>query len=232
MTDGWDEQTAWGYDHVVDDPTMGCAHPVAPTEAHPPPRSRDAPAPRPGSQSACPPARRPAAPPLGRWSRYCHGSRVGTKDAGFAFLQATAETVTLATRMARRLAGAPDQAALQLASNSTASSSLEKQFFNGELFFPSHGGYAQVGASVRILNFFCFPNSKGLLRYIRKVPDLQCAPHTAPPPSTPWPLSLALVCVLVWEKPCQARRRGVSRRRRLPRRSLPLALAAGAGRWR
>ena len=42
-------QTAWGYDHVVDDPTMG-------------------------------------------WSRYCHGSRLSTKDPGFAFLQASAVT--------------------------------------------------------------------------------------------------------------------------------------------
>lgn len=112
-----------------------------------------------------------------RWSRYCHGSRVATKDAGFAFLQATSETVALATRMARRLASAPDQAALELASNRTGASSLEKQVMNAELFYPSHGGYAQVGASIRVMNFFCFPNSKGLLRYIRKLPDLQCAPQ-------------------------------------------------------
>lgn len=132
MCDGWDEQTAWGYDHVIDDPTMG-------------------------------------------WSRYCHGSRIATKDTGFAFLQATSETVTLASRMARRLAAHSDQKALQLSSNVSSSSSLEKQIFNGELFFPSHGSYAQVGASIRSMNFFCFPNSKGLLRYMRKFPDLQCA---------------------------------------------------------
>lgn len=109
---------------------------------------------------------------------------MATKDAGFAFLQATSETVALATRMARRLAGAPDQTALQLSSNRTDSASLEKQYLNGELFFPSHGAYAQVGASIRILNFFCFPNSKGLLQYMRKYPDLQCA-NSPNPKCTP-----------------------------------------------
>eukprot|EP00899_Mesostigma_viride_P023436 jgi/Mesvir1/4277/Mv22236-RA.2 len=132
MSDGWDDQSAYGYDHVIDDPLMG-------------------------------------------WSRYAHGTRQSTRDPGFAYLQATHEVVRLATHVARALLqhysdnGAT--AALQGKGEDRRLASPERLAFNKELFLPSHGGYVGIGVSVRVLNYFCFANSKTLLRLLRPSHD-------------------------------------------------------------
>ena len=102
QSDGWDETSAWGYDHVVDDPTMG-------------------------------------------WSRYCHGTRMSTRDPGLALVQATASAAVLASRVARRLAS-PDAANATLFPTGV---SPERAIFNQELWLPAHGEYISAGASLR-----------------------------------------------------------------------------------
>ena len=119
QADGWDETSAWGYDHVVDDPTIG-------------------------------------------WSRYCHGTRMSTRDPGLVLLQATAPAAAVAARVARRLAAAGPPAPPGL------NVSAERAIFNEETWLPSHGEYVSVGVSLRVMNFFCFANSKSLLRFMRK----------------------------------------------------------------
>ena len=119
QADGWDETSAWGYDHVVDDPTMG-------------------------------------------WSRYCHGTRMSTRDPGLVLMQATAPAAAAAARIARRLAasGPPSPPGQNV--------SAERAVFNEETWLPSHGEYITTGVSLRVINFFCFANSKTLLRFMRK----------------------------------------------------------------
>ena len=117
QADGWDEVSAWGYDHVVDDPQMG-------------------------------------------WSRYCHGTRMSTRDPGLALVQATQAGALLAERVARRLAWRD-------ASGGAAGQASEREVFNQETWLPSHGAYQAVGVSLRAMNFLCFTNSKALLRFGR-----------------------------------------------------------------
>jgi len=110
LADGWDETSVWGYDHVVDDPTMG-------------------------------------------WSRYCHGTRMSTRDPGLMLAQATEAGAIVALRVARRLALSGPGAARS-----------EREVFNQETWLPSHGSYVAGGASLRVMNFLCFANSKNLMR--------------------------------------------------------------------
>mmetsp|Transcript_33722 Transcript_33722/g.107136 ORF Transcript_33722/g.107136 Transcript_33722/m.107136 type:complete len:979 (+) Transcript_33722:200-3136(+) len=118
-SDGWDDDTAYGYDHVVDDASMG-------------------------------------------WSRFCHGNRMFTRDPGLVFLQATETTLKLVRRVAGRLAGPGDPQETDRA----------RRFFNQELWIPSHGSYNMVGASVRVMNYLCWANTKGVAHFMKNDPDL------------------------------------------------------------
>ena len=82
------------------------------------------------------------------WSRYCHGTRMSTRDPGLALLQATSPALALARRVARRLAAAgplPSAAAAAIAGNVSA----ERAIFNEETWLPAHGEYVAVGTSLR-----------------------------------------------------------------------------------
>jgi len=114
-SDGWDDTSAYGYDHVVDDPSM-------------------------------------------EWSRYLHGGRVASSDAGFFRLAPTTESVSLAERVMTRLTGLGD----------TATNAEEQDVFNAAVFFPSYGSAVSVGVMRRTLNYLCFPNSKTLFLFMRK----------------------------------------------------------------
>jgi hypothetical protein len=145
------------------------------------------------------------------WSRYCHGTRMSTRDPGLALLQATSPSLALARRVARRLAAAgplPSAAAAAIAGNVTA----ERAIFNEETWLPAHGEYVAAGTSLRcvprgcarvcvcvcasvccaamirtlipfcaallfgrrVMNFFCFANSKTLLRFMHRENDMKC----------------------------------------------------------
>ena len=116
--DGWDETSVWGYDHVVDDPSMG-------------------------------------------WSRYCHGTRMATRDPGLLWLAATQGAVALAERLAARLAAPlPGQPS-------------EREAFNQETWLPSALEYVSVGASLRVMNFLCAANSKVVATLLLTNPSLR-----------------------------------------------------------
>lgn len=114
-SDGWDDITAYGYDHVVDDPSMD-------------------------------------------WSRYLHGGRVASVDAGFFRLAPTYESVALAERVATRT----------MALGRDVSVYKEQDAFNAAIFFPSYGETVAVGVTRRTLNYLCFANSKTVYLFMRK----------------------------------------------------------------
>ena len=113
--DGWDETSVWGYDHVVDDPSMG-------------------------------------------WSRYCHGTRMATRDPGLVMVHATSGAVLLADRMAARLAAG------------AGANATERGVFNQETWLPSALEYVSVGVSMRVMNFMCAANSKTVTTLLLKAP--------------------------------------------------------------
>ena len=117
--DGWDETSVWGYDHVVDDPSMG-------------------------------------------WSRYCHGTRMATRDPGLLWLAATHGGVALAERLAARLAAREPGVS-------------ERVAFNQETWLPSALEYVAVGASLRVMNFLCAANSKAVVTLLTTDPSLRRA---------------------------------------------------------
>jgi hypothetical protein len=132
------------------------------------------------------------------WSRYCHGGRVVASDVAFVRFAATAESVTFASLLARRLrwflgeenlvSGEMDSggsgttvgsatkpysmANLDPADASSKKNLTEKQFeqlaFNELLYLPSQGGYVAPGVVKRTLNYLCFANSKTVFRFLRK----------------------------------------------------------------
>lgn len=89
------------------------------------------------------------------WSRYCHGTRMSTRDPGLVLLQATGPALTLVKRVARRLASVP----LALSGPSTGSNvSVERAIFNEEAWLPAHGEYVSAGVSLRcVLQLFVWP---------------------------------------------------------------------------
>jgi outer membrane biosynthesis protein TonB/rRNA-processing protein FCF1 len=121
-SDGWDDASAYGYDHVVDDPTMD-------------------------------------------WSRFLHGGRVVSSDAGFFRLSPTQESIAFAERMATRLT----------AMKGDVSVAQEQDVFNAAVFFPSYGDVVAVGILRRTLNYLCFANSKTVFLFMRK--DQAMAKH-------------------------------------------------------
>ena len=114
-SDGWDDVTAYGYDHVVDDPSMD-------------------------------------------WSRFLHGGRVASVDAGFFRLAPTYESVALAERVATRTT----------ALGADVSTIQEQDAFNAAVFYPSYGETVAVGVTRRTLNYLCFANSKTVFVFMRK----------------------------------------------------------------
>ena len=121
-SDGWDDQSAYGYDHVVDDPSM-------------------------------------------EWSRYLHGGRVASSDAGFFRLAPTYESVSFSERIMTRLTAPDDETPTE----------DEQDVFNAAVFFPSYGDFASVGIIRRTLNYLCFANSKTVFLFMRK--DKQAKMH-------------------------------------------------------
>jgi len=126
VTDGWDDNSAYGYDHVADDPSMG-------------------------------------------WSRFVHGSRMATRDPGFLFAQPTTDSLRTIALVLSRLR----------AESSPASDATAHAFFNEAILYPSHGSYGAPGATVRVLNYLCFPNSKGFFRFIRSDREVASMPPVA-----------------------------------------------------
>lgn len=68
------------------------------------------------------------------------------------------QSVNLAARVAGRLA--PIGGARRCGD--------ENGVFNEELWLPSHGRYVASGAVSRVMNYLCFPNSKGVVRALQR----------------------------------------------------------------
>lgn len=88
------------------------------------------------------------------WSRYVHGTRQFVRDTGFVFVADTEASLAMAARASSRLLRGED----------------ERLVVNQELYLPSHGPYAASGATVRVLNYLCFMNSKAAWRLDKTLP--------------------------------------------------------------
>ena len=122
-SDGWDDMSAYGYDHVVDDPSMD-------------------------------------------WSRFLHGGRVASSDAGFFRIAPTHESISLAERLMTRLTAAGEDPV----------KNGEQDVFNAALFYPSYGDFTSVGVMRRTLNYLCFANSKTVFLFMRKDKTIKTIP--------------------------------------------------------
>eukprot|EP00898_Chlorokybus_atmophyticus_P007227 jgi/Chlat1/7505/Chrsp61S07005 len=90
-----------------------------------------------------------------------------TVNVGCMFVRPTAPALSLVQRVAKRLSERP---------------AWDQQVFNEILMFPSHGEYASPGASLRVLDYMLFMNSKIYFRTLRgRFLPAATAPETQPP---------------------------------------------------
>ena len=186
MTLGWDDGSAYGYNHVLD--VRSAARPLPPPFSLTPSPLRLvaslspllAPT-APGCwwrpRSFLPPCRHPHTTPRGSqdpsmgFTRFCHGSRIVGYNPGFFFAMPTGEAIALTARMAERLRRAEAlDGKLSPSSSAFAVAEVERIEFVHELWLPSHHDYASVGAVLRVMNYLCFVNSKVLFRQLRNQP--------------------------------------------------------------
>jgi hypothetical protein len=134
MSLGWDDPSAYGYNHVIDDPSMGFTRYCHGSRivGYEPNLFYASPTPE-------------AAALAGRM-----GERIRAAAAGAVGGGGTAAGVEAGG------AGAAD-AALRIAA-------VERESFTRELWLPSRNEYAHSGAILRVMNYLCFANSKVLTR--------------------------------------------------------------------
>ncbi|KAH7315450.1 hypothetical protein KP509_21G050300 [Ceratopteris richardii] len=110
MSDGYNNQTAYGYDDVSDDPKMG-------------------------------------------WARYAHTMRIWVFNSGLFYIRPTIPSIELLDRVTSRL---------------SKEKAWDQAVFNEELFRPSHPGYEGLHASLRVMDYYLFMNSKVMFTIVRK----------------------------------------------------------------
>eukprot|EP00250_Pteridium_aquilinum_P033109 c5208_g1_i1 orf=64-1317(+) len=87
------------------------------------------------------------------WSRFAHTMRIWVFNSGFFYIRPTVPSIELLDRVTTRL---------------SKEKAWDQAVFNEELFLPSHPDYEGLHASVRVMDYYLFMNSKVMFTKVRK----------------------------------------------------------------